>query len=214
MKYLKLYEQFLTSGVEQINEAADPVKTQDKVRSFLEKEGYEVSGSGATLEVKLPNRTKVIPPKMQKDINKIIKLAKNGDMMAVKTNVGYYMGNSVRFIFSVNQASLRKAYHVAAAADVESILANGLEPRNAAAHSDQFGSSAGDSDTTQTYKAAFVVGSKQGVKMVQDLFAIKDPVVLEIDPKGLNFFEDPLMRPEAKSAVTYETIPADRIKRA
>lgn len=214
MKYVKLYEQFLTSDIEQINEAANPVGTQDKVRSFLEKEGYEVSGSGTTLEVKLPNQTKAIPPKMQKAINKVIKLAKNGDMMAVKTNVGYYMGNSVRFIFSVNQARVRKAYHVAAAADVESILANGLEPRNAAAHSDQFGSSAGDADTIQTYKAAFVVGSKQGVKMVQDLFAIKDPVVLEIDPKGLNFFEDPLMRPEAKSAVTYETIPADRIKRA
>lgn len=214
MKYLKLYEQFLTRDFEQINEAADPVRTQDKVRSFLEKEGYEVGGSVTTLEVKLPAQTKAISPKMQKTIDKVIKLAKNGDMIAVKTNVGYYMGNAVRFIFSVYGANLRKAYHVAAAADVESILTNGLEPRNAAAHSDQFGSSAGDSNTTQTYKAVFVVGSKRGVKMVQDLFAIKDPVVLEIDPKGLNFFEDPLMRPEAKSAVIYETIPADRIKRA
>lgn len=214
MKYLKLYEQFSTNMAEAINEAADPAGTQEKVRKFLEKEGYEVSGSGASLSVKLPNQTKVIPPDIQKAINKVKKIAKNGDMMAVKTNVGYYMGNGVKFIFSVSPASIRKAYHVAAAADVESILANGLEPRNAAAHSDQFGSSAGDADTQQTYKAAFVVGSKQGVKMVKDLFAIKDPVVLEIDPKGLNFFEDPLMRPEAKSAVTYETIPADRIKKA
>lgn len=214
MKYLKLYEHFSTNEVEPINEAVNPVGTQEKVRKFLEKEGYEVSGSGASLSVKLPNQTKVIPPDMQKAINKIKKIAKNGDMMAIKTNVGFYMGNGIKFIFSVYSASPRKAYHVAAAADVESILANGLEPRSAAAHSDQFGSSAGDSDTEQTYKAAFIVGSKQGVKMVKDLFAIKDPVVLEIDPKGLNFFEDPLMRPEAKSAVTYETIPADRIKKA
>ena len=206
MKYVKLFEEFIIEG-------ADPAGTQDKVRAFLEKEGYEVSGSGTSLSVKLPNQTKVIPPAMQKAIKKIKKIASGGDMMAVKTNVGYYMGNGVKFIFSTNPTKLRKAYHVAAAADVDSILANGLEPRSAAAHSGQFGSSAGDSETEQTYKAAFVVGSKKGVSMVQDLFDIKDPVVLQIDTKGLSFFEDPLMRPEAKSAVTYNTIPADRITR-
>ena len=212
MKHIKLFEEW--NSAESLNEAADPISTQDKVRKFLEGEGYEVQGSGASLMVDLPDQTKVIPPKMQKAINKVKKIAKNGDMMAVKTNVGFYMGNGIKFIFTVRKANLRKAYHVAAAANVESILANGLEPRNAAAHSDQFGSSAGDSDTEQTYKAAFVVGSKQGVKMVKDLFDIKDPVVLQIDTKGLNLWEDPLMRPESKSAVSYETIPANKIKKA
>lgn len=213
MKYVKLYEQFFDDA-NQLNESADPPGTQEKVRKFLEKEGYEVTVSGTKLYIDLGEQVDVVPPDMQKAINGVKKLAKNGDMMAVKTNVGYYMGNSVTFIFSTNKSRLRKAYHVAAAANVESILANGLEPRNAAAHSNQFGSSAGDANTEQTYKAAFVVGSKKGIKMVQDLFAINDPVVLEIDPKGLSFFEDPLMPDDAKSAVTYETIPADRIKKA
>jgi len=211
-KHVKLFEEW--DSMQNVSEAADPISTQEKVRKFLEGEGYEVSGSGTTLSIDLPNQTKVIPPKMQKAINSIKKIAKDGDMMAVKTSVGYYMGNGISFIFTVYPSKLRKAYHVAASANVESILTNGLEPRNASAHSDQFGSSVGDSNTEQTYNAAFVVGSKKGVKMVQDLFDIQDPVVLEIDTKGLNLWEDPLMPKEARSAVSYETIPAENIKRA
>lgn len=206
MRHLQLFEQF-------IGEAVDPVGTQEKVRKFLEGEGYEVEGSGAKLSIKLPNQTKEIDPKMQKTIDKVKKIAKNGDMMAVKTNVGYYMGNGVSFIFSIYGANLRKAFHVTSAANVDSILANGLEPREASEHSNEFGSSAGDASTEQTYRAICVVGSKKGVKIVQDLFDIKDPVVLQIDPKGLNFYEDPLMPRDAKGAVTYETIPAERITR-
>lgn len=212
MKKIKLYEEW--NSIERLNEAADPISTQDKVRKFLEGEGYEVTGSGPYLNVALASDAKVVPPKMQKAINKIMKIAKDGSMMAYQTSVGYLNSNSVMFIFSVRKANLRKAYHVAAAANVESILANGLEPRNAELHSDQFRQSLGNQNTEQTYKAAFVVGSKKGVKMVKDLFDIKDPVVLEIDTKGLNLWEDPLMRPESKSAVSYETIPANKIKRA
>lgn len=197
-----------------INEAhGDPIRTMEKVKAYLESEGETVEERGSKLVIGLPNQTKALPPKYKKIIQKVIKMSE-GNMVAVKEATGYYMGNSLGFIFPTSQARLRKAYHVASAQSVDTILKNGLEPREAQAHSDQFGSSLGNSDMEQTYRAAFVVGSKKGIKIVKDLFSIQDPVVLEIDPKGIQFWEDPLMPKDAKSALTFQTIPADRIKRA
>jgi hypothetical protein len=206
MNYVKGYDQFL-------NEAhGDPVKTMEKVKAYLEAEGETVEVSRTKLSIPLPNQTKALPPKYKKIIQKVIKMSE-GNMVAVKEATGYYMGNSLGFIFPTSQARLSKAYHVASAQYVDTILKNGLEPREAQAHSDQFGSSLGNSDMEQTYRAAFVVGSKAGIKIVKDLFKIQDPVVLEIDPKGLGFWEDPLMPKDAKSALTFQTIPGDRIKK-
>lgn len=206
MKHIKEYNQF-------VNEAhGDPVRTMDKVKTYLEAEGETVEDSGSKLIIDLPDQTKVLPPKYNKIIQKVIKMSE-GNMVAVRSSTGYYSGNAIAFIFPVYGARLRKAYHVASAQYVDTILQNGLEPRSAQDHSDQFGSSAGNRNMEQTYKAAFVVGSKKGVKIVQDLFSIKDPVVLEINPKGLQFWEDPLMPKEAKSALTFQTIPADRISK-
>ena len=206
MKHVKEYNQF-------VNEAhGDPIRTMDKVKTYLESEGETVEVRGSKLVIELPNQTKVLPPKYKKIIQKVIKMS-DGNMVAARDATGYYMGNSIAFIFPVRKANLRKAYHVASAQYVDTILQNGLQPRTAQEHSDEFGSSLGNKNMEQTYKAAFVVGSKKGVKIVQDLFDIKDPVVLEIDPKGIQFWEDPLMRPEAKSALTFQTIPGDRIKR-
>lgn len=206
MKHVKKYIQF-------VNEAhGDPIRTMDKVKSYLESEGETVEVQGSKLIIELPNQTKALPPKYKKIIQKVIKMSE-GNMVAARDATGYYMGNSIAFIFPVYQTNLRKAYHVASAQYVDTILQRGLEPRSAQEHSDQFGSSLGNKNMEQTYKAAFVVGSKKGVKIVQDLFSIKDPVVLEIDPKGIQFWEDPLMPKDAKSALTFQTIPADRIKR-
>lgn len=206
MKHLKQYTQF-------VNEAhGDPVRTMDKVKSYLESEGETVEDSGSKLIIDLPDQTKVLPPKYNKIIQKVIKMSE-GNMVAVRSSTGYYSGNAIAFIFPVYKTNLRKAYHVASAQSVDTILQRGLEPRSAQDHSDQFGSSLGNKNMEQTYKAAFVVGSKKGVKTVQDLFSIKDPVVLEIDPKGLQFWEDPLMPKDAKSALTFQTITPDRIKR-
>ena len=206
MKHVKKYTQFL-------NEAhGDPIRTMEKVKAYLEAEGEEVNEYGGHLTIDLPNQTKTLPPKYKKIIQKVIKMSE-GNMVAVRDATGYYMGNSIAFIFPVYKTTLRKAYHVASAQTVDTILQRGLEPRSAQDHSDEFGSSLGNKNMEQTYKAAFVVGSKKGVKIVQDLFDIKDPVVLEIDPKGIKFWEDPLMPKDAKSALTFQTIPADRIKR-
>jgi len=206
MKHIKEYRKF-------INEAhGDPLRTMEKVKTYLESEGETVEESGSKLVIELPNQTKVLPPKYKKIIQKVIKMSE-GNMVAARDATGYYSGNSIAFIFPIYKANLRKGYHVASAQYVDTILQNGLQPRTAQEHSDQFGSSLGNYSMQQTYKAAFVVGTKKGVKMVQDLFDIKDPVVLEIDTKGLEFWEDPLMRPEAKSALTFQPIPADRIKK-
>lgn len=206
MKHVKKYIQF-------VNEAhGDPIRTMEKVKTYLESEGETVEVQGSKLIIELPNQTKALPPKYKKIIQKVIKMSE-GNMVAARDATGYYMGNSIAFIFPVYQTNLRKAYHVASAQYVDTILQRGLEPRSAQEHSDQFGSSLGNKNMEQTYKAAFVVGSKKGVKIVQDLFSIKDPVVLEIDPKGIQFWEDPLMPKDAKSALTFQTIPADRIKR-
>lgn len=82
MKHLQLFEQF-------INEAADPVSTQEKVRKFLEGEGFKVEGYGAKLNIDLGKQVKEIPSNVQKAIDKVKKIAKNGDMMAIKTSVGH-----------------------------------------------------------------------------------------------------------------------------
>jgi len=206
MKHIKEYSKF-------VNEAhGDPIRTMEKVKAYLEAEGETVREYKQYLTIELPNETKTLPPKYNKIIQKVIKMSE-GNMVAARDATGYYMGNSIAFIFPVYKTNLRKAYHVASAQYVDTILQRGLEPRSAQDHSDQFGSSLGNKNMEQTYKAAFVVGSKVGVKIVKDLFSIKDPVVLEIDPKGLQFWEDPLMPKEAKSALTFQTIPADRIKR-
>ena len=206
MKHIKEYSKF-------VNEAhGDPIRTMEKVKAYLETEGETVREYKQYLTIELPNETKTLPPKYNKIIQKVIKMSE-GNMVAVQEATGYYSGNSIAFIFPVYKTNLRKAYHVASAQSVDTILQRGLEPREAQAHSDQFGSSLGNKNMEQTYKAAFVVGSKKSVKIVQDLFSINDPVVLEIDPKGLQFWEDPLMPKEAKSALTFQTIPADRIKR-
>ena len=206
MKHIKEYGKF-------VNEAhGDPIRTMEKVKAYLEAEGETVREYKQYLTIDLPNETKTLPPKYNKIIQKVIKMSE-GNMVAARDATGYYMGNSIAFIFPIYKTNLRKAYHVASAQYVDTILQRGLEPRSAQDHSDQFGSSLGNKNMEQTYKAAFVVGSKKGVKIVQDLFSIKDPVVLEIDPRGLQFWEDPLMPKEAKSALTFQTIPADRIKK-
>ena len=206
MKHVKEYNQF-------VNEAhGNPLRTMSKVKSYLEAEGEEVEERGSYLTIDLPDQIDALPPQYNKIIKNVIKMSE-GNMVAVKDATGYYMGNSIAFIFPTRKANLRKAYHVASSQYVDTILQKGLQPRTAQEHSDEFGSSLGNKNMEQTYKAAFVVGSKKGVKMVQDLFSIKDPVILEIDPKGIQFWEDPLMPKDARSALTFETIPGDRIKR-
>jgi hypothetical protein len=206
MEFLSFNEYILNESL------ANPIKTKDAVQKYLESKGETLRTTNTTIIIDLGDDVKVVPPKYKKLIQTVIKMT-NGDMLAVREITGYVSGNAIRFIFPAYRANLRKAYHVANAQDVESILANGLEPREASAHSNQFGSSLGNSDWNQTYKAAFVVGTKAGVKIVKGLFPFQDPVLLEIDPKGLDFWVDPLMREESKSALTFDKIPAERIKR-
>ena len=206
--------EFLSFNEYVLNESlGNPIKTKDVVQKYLESIGETVVDSGTRLDIELPNQIKALPSKYNKIIQKVIKMS-NGNMSAVQTAVGYYMGNSISFIFPIYEAKLRKAYHVASAQNVDSILQSGLEPRFAQEHSNEFGSSLGDRNMEQTYKAAFVVGSKPGVKIVTDMFNIPNPVILEIDTKGLEFWKDPLMPEDAKSALTFDKIPADRIKKA
>jgi len=181
------------------------------VEKLLKKNNRTYTNYNNTLTVELPNDTKKLSSDDDKLIKESIKVA-DGKMLLVKSSVGYSSGNSLLFRFPYKKARVGKAYHITSKANVEDILKNGLKPKTAKEHSKSFGTTLGDSNNIQAYTAAFVIGGKGGIKVVKGMFNFKDPVLLEIDGKGLDFWEDPLMPDNAKSRLTFDVITPDRIK--
>lgn len=143
---------------------------------------------------------------------------KNGTVLAATVSLGYsfypdekpeYASNNISTMVAADKANPRKLFHITHGANVDNILKNGIEAKQAQEHSDSF--SGVRRNVYQLYKAVFAVKKKSDIKQVSRMFTYRDPVIFEIDAKKNTWYTDYLMR-SLDSYVTFENIKPENIK--
>jgi hypothetical protein len=183
-----------------------------KVKKVLKKHDRAYSEWNHRFKVKLPLNAKSLTLDDKKLIKECIKVA-DGKMINVRVVTGNMRANMISFDFPLSlMQNLRKCFHVTERKYLQSILKNGLIP-----HSNpktlKYGAS-GSRKVIQTYKAIFVTEKISGtIKTIGYIeLDYKDPVILEIASSGIEFWIDPGTQEDDDARLTFEKIPANKIK--
>jgi hypothetical protein len=170
---------------------------------------FDSLNSKGEIVVHLPDGTKKLTTEDNKLIKACIAVA-DGKMLLVNSYVGYgpINQNKIKFIFPSKLINVKKCFHVAERKYVLSILKNGLIPSLPHKHSNVFDYKG----TFQTYKSSFCFIKLKKATGIINMFKFKDPVILEIDADGIEFYKDPLMKEWYSSILTFQKIPGNKIK--
>ena len=222
MKHIKTFGEFLYEGnfENQLFESqlGDAVKN-DVIRIF-KSNGFEPTIYNDAVSISLDVKENGVyqdvdslTPQQEKLVDDIRMYGKKtGHIIVLKVAIGYGSGNSLLVRVPGKEARVGKCYHVASKKNVESILKNGMVPMSASDHSMTFGRGlSGQSFTDQLYKAIFAVTAKGSTGKLGRYFAFDNPVVLQINGKGLTWYPDPNLPEELKSVYTFDPITPDRI---
>jgi len=214
MKNLQTFNEFLNES-NMINEASVNLGSISKrIQDIVSKAGYKSTEYRGSISIDLEGEVHELDPKLISVINQVKKMDSDGNILVIKTAIGYTGGNSISFKLPHEVKKARKAFHITSKSVADTILSVGMVPQSAKDHSDTFGSGVtGKSLTEQTYKANFAVSTKGGIKKLHNFFNFgNDYVVLEINAKPYTWYVDPLLPEEVSSILTYDTIKAEDIK--
>ena len=200
-----------------INESYNSNSTRIDIEKIFKKHGFEeIRSYGSSISASLDNSEGSTVNELTDDakraVGDIVKYSKTGNVLLLQTALGYQSGNDISVKIADRPAKPRKIYHMTNESNVKSILKNGLSATEASGHSDTFGTGVtGKNIKEQLYRAVFGVSGKGPAKKLPQYFKFNNPVLLEINAKPYQWYDDPLMPPDMKSVLTFDDIKAEDI---